>query len=85
MVSDVAALAMVLMKPPGSRAWPTSSGQVYVSSGAMARVSMIKLAALGAPLTVTKLTLIVTLPALVLVMVNLSMMALQLVAVYCVV
>ncbi len=85
MVSDVAALAMVLMKLPDSSAWPTSSGQVYVSSGAMALVSMIKLDAPALPPPVTKLTLIVTLPALVLVIVNLSMIALQFTAVYCVV
>ena len=85
MVSDVAALAIVLMKLPDSRAWPTNSGHVYVSSGAMLLVSMIKLDAPGLPPLVTKLTLIVTLPALVLVIVNLSIIALQFTAVYCVV
>ncbi len=85
MVSDVAALAMVLMKLPDSSAWPTSSGHVYVSSGAMLRVSMIRFDAPGLPPLVTKLTLMVTLPALVLVIVNLSMIALQFTAVYCVV
>jgi hypothetical protein len=51
----------------------------------MLRVSMIKFDALGLPPLVTKLTLIVTLDALVLVIVNLSMIALQFTAVYCVV
>jgi hypothetical protein len=48
-------------------------------------VSTIKLDTPAAPPLVTKLTLIVTLAPVVLVAVNLSMMALQLVAVYCVV
>ncbi len=85
MVSDVAALAIVLIKLPDSSAWPTSSGNVYVSSGAMLRVSTIKLVTPAVPPLVTKLTLIVTLPAVVLVAVNLSISALQLTAVYCVV
>ena len=51
----------------------------------MLRVSTIKLDVAALPAAVTRLTLIVTLPAVVLVAVNLSMMALQLVAVYCVV
>ena len=85
MVSEVAALAMVEMKPLGSKAWPTSSGKVYVSSGAMLRVSTIRLDTPAVPPLVTRLTLIVTLPAVVLVAVNLSMMALQFTAVYCVV
>jgi hypothetical protein len=46
---------------------------------------MIKLDAPVLPPDVTKLTLMVTLAALVLVIVNLSMMALQFTAVYCVV
>jgi hypothetical protein len=46
---------------------------------------MIKLFAPGLPPLVTKLTLIVTLPALVFVIVNLSIKALQFTAVYCVV
>ena len=51
----------------------------------MARVSMTKFDAPGEPPLVTKLTLKVTFPELVFVTVNLSINALQLVAVYCVV
>ena len=51
----------------------------------MLRVSTIKLAVPAVPPLVTKLTLIVTFPAVVLVAVNLSMIALQFTAVYCVV
>ncbi len=51
----------------------------------MLLVSTIKLAVPAVPPLVTKLTLIVTFPAVVLVAVNLSMIALQFVAVYCVV
>jgi NADH:ubiquinone oxidoreductase subunit 4 (subunit M) len=51
----------------------------------MLRVSTIKLVVPAVPPLVTKLTLIVTFPAVVLVAVNLSMIALQFTAVYCVV
>ena len=51
----------------------------------MARVSRIKFDAAGVLPLVTRLTLIVTLCALVLVTVNLSIRVLQLTAVYCVV
>lgn len=85
MVREVAALAIVEIKPPDSKAWPTNSGQVYVSSGTMLLLSKIRFEDVALPPMVTKLTLMVTFAALVFVMVNLSMMVLQLTAVYCVV
>ena len=85
MVSAAAVLAMVDMYDPDSNACPTNSGNVYVSSGTIERVSTIRLLTPGVPPTVTKLTLTVILVVLVLVMVHLSIKALQLVAVYCVV
>jgi hypothetical protein len=81
----VAAPARVEMNPPDSRVWPISSGQRYVSAGTTVRVFTIKLLSPADPAEATRLTEKVTLLADVLVTVNLSMIVLQLVAVYCVV
>ena len=74
------AVPVVEMNPPLASTWPTSSGKVYVSSGAIARLSTIRLSAPGLPPLLTRLTLISAFAPLVLVAVNLSMMAVQLVA-----
>ena len=84
-VNEVAAPAKVEMNPPDSKVWPINSGHRYVSDGTMVLVLMMRLLSLADPAETTRLQLKVTLLAEVLVTVNLSMMVLQLLAVYCVV
>ena len=77
--------ATVEINPPAGMIWPTSSGNVYVSDGDSDLSLVIKFKLPAAPAKVTKLTLIVAAVPLKLVAVNLSMIVVTLLAVYCVV
>ena len=77
--------AIVEINPPGGMIWPTSSGKVYTSAGDSDFSLVIKFKLPADPAKVTKFTLIVAALALKLVAVNLSMIVVTLLAVYCVV
>jgi hypothetical protein len=80
-----AALAIVEINPPTGSICPTSSGNVYTSAGASDLALVIRFKLPADPAGVTKLTLMVAVVALKLVAVNLSMIVVTLLAVYCVV
>jgi hypothetical protein len=84
-VSAEAVPASVWINPFVSKVCPTNSGQVYVSFGATDLVFTIKFALDADPPDAIRFALKTALAALVFVTVNLSMIALQFVAVYCVV
>lgn len=84
MHNALAALASVDMNPPISKTWPTSSGHLYVSLGAISRVLTIKFALDEDPPAAGRLQENETLAALTLVTVNESMIVLHPSAVYCV-
>ena len=77
--------ATVEMNPPGGMIWPTSSGKVYTSDASSDFSLVIKFKLPAVPAKVTKFTLIVAVLALKLVAVNLSMIVVTPLAVYCVV
>ena len=80
-----AALAIAEINPLGGMICPTNSGNVYTSEAANDFSFVIKFKLPAVPAGVTKLTLIVAVLALKLVAVNLSMIVVTLLAVYCVV
>jgi hypothetical protein len=81
-VSAVAALAVVEMKSPGFKTWPTNSGQRYVSSGTRTRASMTRFELAGEPPEFTRFTEKLRFTVSVFVTVALSMIARTRVAVY---
>jgi hypothetical protein len=85
MLMLAAALAIVEINPSTGMICPTSSGKVYTSDGDNDFSFVIRFKLPAVPAGVTKLTLIVAVLALKLVAVNLSMIVVTLLAVYCVV
>lgn len=85
MLMALAVPAIVEINPPEGKICPTSSGKRYVSDAAKVRCLTIKLLLPAASVAVTKLMLIVADEPLKLVAVNLSMIVVTPLAVYCVV
>ena len=85
MLTADAVPAKVEMKPPGIITWPTNSGKRYVSFGRKSLFLTIKFSFPAIVDAVTKFTLTETEAALKLVAVNLSIIAVALDELYCVV